>query len=178
VSLRIPSSSRSPDHDPRRTIYYLGYPLGRFASLKHRQAGRRRHVEAAGEEGRDRGGEPGDAERGGRRWGGGAGGPASRSSGTRTVRGWAPREVFFANANVVAQRVCASGHVGRGWQKHYNFGKNALQIVISMVLPPIWSFYYLTSGSDYGSILLPYEWDWLWFGPSITLRVGLTWGVG
>jgi hypothetical protein len=37
VSLRIPSSSRSLDHDPRRTIYYLGYPLGRFAGLKHRQ---------------------------------------------------------------------------------------------------------------------------------------------
>jgi hypothetical protein len=37
VSLRIPSSSRSPDHDPHRTIYYLGYPLGRFAGLKHRQ---------------------------------------------------------------------------------------------------------------------------------------------
>jgi hypothetical protein len=36
VSLRIPSSSRSPDHDPHRTIYYLGYPLGRFAGLKHR----------------------------------------------------------------------------------------------------------------------------------------------
>jgi hypothetical protein len=35
--LRIPSSSRSPDHDPHRTIYYLGYPLGRFAALKHRQ---------------------------------------------------------------------------------------------------------------------------------------------
>jgi hypothetical protein len=27
----------SPDHDPHRTIYYLGYPLGRFAGLKHRQ---------------------------------------------------------------------------------------------------------------------------------------------
>jgi hypothetical protein len=37
VSLCIPSSSRSPDHDPHRTIYYLGYPLGRFAGLKHRQ---------------------------------------------------------------------------------------------------------------------------------------------
>jgi hypothetical protein len=37
VSLCIPSSSRSPDHDPRRTIYYLGYPLRRFADLKHRQ---------------------------------------------------------------------------------------------------------------------------------------------
>jgi hypothetical protein len=37
VSLRIPSSSRSPDHDPHRTIYYLGNPLGRFAGLKHRQ---------------------------------------------------------------------------------------------------------------------------------------------
>jgi hypothetical protein len=36
--LRIPSSSRSPDHDPHRTIYYLGYPLGRFAGLKHRHA--------------------------------------------------------------------------------------------------------------------------------------------
>jgi hypothetical protein len=40
VSLHIPSSSRSPDHDPHRTIYYLGYPLGRFASLKHRQLAR------------------------------------------------------------------------------------------------------------------------------------------
>jgi hypothetical protein len=40
VSLRIPSSSRSPDHDPHRTIYYLGYPLGRFAGLKHRQPAR------------------------------------------------------------------------------------------------------------------------------------------
>jgi hypothetical protein len=39
VSLRIPSSSRSPDHDPHRTIYYLGYPLNRFAGLKHRQWG-------------------------------------------------------------------------------------------------------------------------------------------
>jgi hypothetical protein len=37
VSLRIPSSFRSPDHDPHRTIYYLGYPLGRFAGVKHRQ---------------------------------------------------------------------------------------------------------------------------------------------
>jgi hypothetical protein len=37
VSLRIPSSSRSPDHDPHRTIYYLRYPLGRFACLKHQQ---------------------------------------------------------------------------------------------------------------------------------------------
>jgi hypothetical protein len=37
VSLCIPSSSRSPDHDPHRTIYYLRYPLGRFAGLKHRQ---------------------------------------------------------------------------------------------------------------------------------------------
>jgi hypothetical protein len=37
VSLRIPSSSRSPDHDPHRTIYYLGYSLGRFAGLKQRQ---------------------------------------------------------------------------------------------------------------------------------------------
>jgi hypothetical protein len=36
VSLCIPSSSRSPDHDLHRTIYYLGYPLGRFAGLKHR----------------------------------------------------------------------------------------------------------------------------------------------
>jgi hypothetical protein len=34
--LRIPSSSRSPDHDHHRTFYYLGYPLGRFAGLKHR----------------------------------------------------------------------------------------------------------------------------------------------
>jgi hypothetical protein len=41
VSLCIPSSSRSPDHDPHRTIYYLGYPLGRFAGLKHRQLARR-----------------------------------------------------------------------------------------------------------------------------------------
>jgi hypothetical protein len=40
VSLHIPSSSRFPDHDPHRTIYYLGYPLGRFAGLKHRQRGR------------------------------------------------------------------------------------------------------------------------------------------
>jgi hypothetical protein len=40
VSLRIPSSSRSPNHDPHRTIYYLGYPLGRFAGLKHRQLAR------------------------------------------------------------------------------------------------------------------------------------------
>jgi hypothetical protein len=40
VSLRIPSSSRSPDHDPHRTSYYLGYPLGRFAGLKHRQVAR------------------------------------------------------------------------------------------------------------------------------------------
>jgi hypothetical protein len=40
VSLCIPSSSRSPDHDPHRTIYYLGYPLGRFAGLKHRQLAR------------------------------------------------------------------------------------------------------------------------------------------
>jgi hypothetical protein len=40
VSLCIPSSSRSPDHDPHRTIYYLGDPLGRFAGLKHRQLAR------------------------------------------------------------------------------------------------------------------------------------------
>jgi hypothetical protein len=40
MSLRIPSSSRSPDHDPHRTIYYLGYPLGRFAGLKLRQLAR------------------------------------------------------------------------------------------------------------------------------------------
>jgi hypothetical protein len=40
VSLRTPSSSRSPDHVPHRTIYYLGYPLGRFAGLKHRQLAR------------------------------------------------------------------------------------------------------------------------------------------
>jgi hypothetical protein len=40
VSLRIPSSSRSPDHDRHSTIYYLGYPLSRFASLKHRQLAR------------------------------------------------------------------------------------------------------------------------------------------
>jgi hypothetical protein len=37
MSLRIPSSSQSPDHDPHHTIYYLGYPLGRFDGLKHRQ---------------------------------------------------------------------------------------------------------------------------------------------
>jgi hypothetical protein len=37
VSLRIPSSSWSLDHNPHRTIYYLGHPLGRFVSLKHRQ---------------------------------------------------------------------------------------------------------------------------------------------
>jgi hypothetical protein len=41
-SLRIPLSSRSPDHDPHRTVYYLGYPLGRFAGLKHGQL--ERHV--------------------------------------------------------------------------------------------------------------------------------------
>jgi hypothetical protein len=35
--LRVPSSSQSPNHDPHRIIYYLGYPLGRFAGLKHRQ---------------------------------------------------------------------------------------------------------------------------------------------
>jgi hypothetical protein len=40
VSLRIPSSSQSADHGPHRTIYYLGYPLGRFAGLKHRQLAR------------------------------------------------------------------------------------------------------------------------------------------
>jgi hypothetical protein len=40
MSLRRPSSSRSPDHDPYRTIYYLGCPLGRFAGLKHRQLAR------------------------------------------------------------------------------------------------------------------------------------------
>jgi hypothetical protein len=40
VSLCIPSSSRSPDHHSHRTIYYLGYPLGRFAGLKHRQLAR------------------------------------------------------------------------------------------------------------------------------------------
>jgi hypothetical protein len=40
VSLCIPSSSRSPDHDPYRTIYYLGFPLCRFAGLKHRQLAR------------------------------------------------------------------------------------------------------------------------------------------
>jgi hypothetical protein len=40
MSLCIPSSSRSPDHDPHRTIYYLGYPLGRFSGLKHRQLAR------------------------------------------------------------------------------------------------------------------------------------------
>jgi hypothetical protein len=41
VSLHIPSSSRSLDHDPHCTIYYLGYPLGRFTGLKHRQLARR-----------------------------------------------------------------------------------------------------------------------------------------
>jgi hypothetical protein len=40
MSLRIPSSSRSPDHDTHRTIYYLRYPLGRFAGVKHRQLAR------------------------------------------------------------------------------------------------------------------------------------------
>jgi hypothetical protein len=40
VSLCIPSSYRSPDHNPHRTIYYLGYPLGRFAGPKHRQLAR------------------------------------------------------------------------------------------------------------------------------------------
>jgi hypothetical protein len=40
MSLRTPSSSRSPDHNPHRTIYYLGYPLGRFVGLKHRQLAR------------------------------------------------------------------------------------------------------------------------------------------
>jgi hypothetical protein len=35
--LRTPSSSWSPYHDPHCTIYYLGYPIGRFAGLKHRQ---------------------------------------------------------------------------------------------------------------------------------------------
>jgi hypothetical protein len=40
VSLRTPSSSQSPDHDPHRTIYYLGYPFGSFAGLKHRQLAR------------------------------------------------------------------------------------------------------------------------------------------
>jgi hypothetical protein len=44
VSLRIPSSSQSPDHDPHRTIYYLGYPLGRFPGLKHRQLARQVRV--------------------------------------------------------------------------------------------------------------------------------------
>jgi hypothetical protein len=34
------------DHDPHRTIYYLGYPLGRFVGLKHRQAQLRRRVAA------------------------------------------------------------------------------------------------------------------------------------
>jgi hypothetical protein len=38
--LRVPSSSRSPDHDPQRTIDYLRYPLGWFAGLKHRQLAR------------------------------------------------------------------------------------------------------------------------------------------
>jgi hypothetical protein len=40
VSLRTPSSSRSPYHDPHRTIYYLEHHLGRFAGLKHRQLAR------------------------------------------------------------------------------------------------------------------------------------------
>jgi hypothetical protein len=40
LHMTSPSSSRSPDHDPHRTIYYLGYPLGRFAGLKHRQLAR------------------------------------------------------------------------------------------------------------------------------------------
>jgi hypothetical protein len=40
VSLRIPSSSRSPDHDSHRTTNYLGHPVGRFAGLKHRQLAR------------------------------------------------------------------------------------------------------------------------------------------
>jgi hypothetical protein len=40
VSLCIPSSSQSPDHDLHCTIYYLGYPLGRIAGLKHRQVAR------------------------------------------------------------------------------------------------------------------------------------------
>jgi hypothetical protein len=48
VSLRIPSSSRSLDHDPHRTIYYLGYPLGRFAGLKHRHGPETWHVVGAG----------------------------------------------------------------------------------------------------------------------------------
>jgi chromosome segregation ATPase len=37
MSLCIPLSSRSPDHNPHRTIYYLGHPVGRFAGLKHRR---------------------------------------------------------------------------------------------------------------------------------------------
>jgi hypothetical protein len=41
MSLCIPSNSRSLNHDPHRTIYYIVYPLGRFAGLKHRH--RRRH---------------------------------------------------------------------------------------------------------------------------------------
>jgi hypothetical protein len=40
VSLRIPSSSQSPDHDLHRTIYYLGCPLGRFSGVKHLQLAR------------------------------------------------------------------------------------------------------------------------------------------
>jgi hypothetical protein len=54
--LRVPSSSRSPDHDPHRTIYYLGYPLGRFAGLKHRQLeGRRRERKKEGKKERRKG---------------------------------------------------------------------------------------------------------------------------
>jgi hypothetical protein len=44
VSLCIPSSSRSPDHDPHLTIYYIGYLRGRFAGLKHRQLARQVRV--------------------------------------------------------------------------------------------------------------------------------------
>jgi hypothetical protein len=44
--LRIPSSSWSPDHDPHRTIYYLRYPIDRFAGLKHRQDRNKENMDA------------------------------------------------------------------------------------------------------------------------------------
>jgi hypothetical protein len=40
VSLCTLLSSQSPDHDSHCTINYLGYPLGRFGGLKHRQLAR------------------------------------------------------------------------------------------------------------------------------------------
>jgi hypothetical protein len=40
VSLRIPSSSRSPDHDPPPHNQLRWVPLGRFADLKYRQLAR------------------------------------------------------------------------------------------------------------------------------------------